>query len=854
MSIIVTWLGVSKPGATPLSNLALAITAFDGRPTYSINDECDPEARRYFEAARSAIRDEHVGEEEVRAAIIPISTPVQDFSKRYAVDEAYRRLVATILKEIMEQDVSAIALNPVFGSLWRTVCNNRRNEARDDLITKFGAGVQAITNEGEKQRMKAWLDESYDHAADVVATINEVAEPDRYPCVFLDPTLDWSTPTANQAMAGKGGEPSSHPSNMFTRDELLEIGRSCDFTVLRRLGKVLTRLTYIASRDELPRHVEEAPMSQVPRIPLALAEAKYERLFWKILLHLILPGTKLVARPAALLAALSIRMGIKPLLPAADAEMIGWAGDWNTLDIPETWNTNCLSLILDADRDFEKRRAAGDVAGDIEADATFLHHSDRRLFTKLVDYMMLKANMKTTLQAKVGWTPDKTAAPIGHLVVCGQCEFPRSVTMMSKGGVCGLCVPSKEAYQEYNMNKDEVLRTNVCKGQTEKDEAAWVECRVPSCRAQYVVYQVDALKARSKCYYCRQNKGPPSSWGPNAHVAPTVQYRRCRNRVIWPEEYRPAGFFEHEFQCPACATGRDTIVEAEMTALDLARENETDWLLRDLGRAGVGSEPILPQPFAERSLYKTVLALGDNLNAFVQTVQILPQPEVTDVIGTPALRLHGKEIHNPDAIQESLRGWIASRRAEAGTCSLCFAGGVRKRELRPACGRSGCRQTICEDCRRDWYGFNRRGRILNTAALSCPFCRRQPTPGAVSAVRGLRDLGVLRAAVEGDGSWVFAWCADCGLAKPFAEHSCTRGVGPDVDGWLCEPCRKALRGVDGTNRQRRQNCPGCGILTEKMAGCDHICCSICGAHWCYLCGVEVGEDKIYTHVTELHEG
>mmetsp|Transcript_62181 Transcript_62181/g.173489 ORF Transcript_62181/g.173489 Transcript_62181/m.173489 type:complete len:444 (-) Transcript_62181:139-1470(-) len=34
------------------------------------------------------------------------------------------------------------------------------------------------------------------------------------------------------------------------------------------------------------------------------------------------------------------------------------------------------------------------------------------------------------------------------------------------------------------------------------------------------------------------------------------------------------------------------------------------------------------------------------------------------------------------------------------------------------------------------------------------------------------------------------------------------------------------------------NCPGCGQLTEKTSGCNHMTCT-CGVEWCWVCGKEI---------------
>jgi hypothetical protein len=113
------------------------------------------------------------------------ATPVQDFAKRYTLNDRYKKAAVEHLRKLIQDDVSAISLNPVFGSLWRTVCDDRANEARNELITAFGLAVDRIAWVEEKSRMKAWLEESYDYTAEVLDTIESVPRQQRFPCVCL---------------------------------------------------------------------------------------------------------------------------------------------------------------------------------------------------------------------------------------------------------------------------------------------------------------------------------------------------------------------------------------------------------------------------------------------------------------------------------------------------------------------------------------------------------------------------------------------------------------------------------------------------------------------------------------------
>ncbi|KAK6073351.1 dihydroxyacid dehydratase [Seiridium cupressi] len=832
MSLLLAWMGVSKAGGSrPLHSEHLTYLNVDSID--ALEGEEDSQAEIYFlqfddkkkeDILRANIESHTLADEDdLRAVLTPRDVPILDFAKRYASDESYRTIVVDNLRKIIREDVSSIALNPVFGSLWRAVCNDRKNPARDELIQEFGSSTEKITRPEEKAKMKAWLEESYNYAEEIVALIEDVPESDRYPCVFLDPTQSWTMTSDDQYDSNE--ELPGVPK--FTRDELLEIGRSCDYRILRRLGLLLVRFTYVNDRESMPAHVASMSEEAIPKIPLALVGSQYNQVFWKILLHIVLPGTKLAARPAALLAALSIRMGIKPLMDAADFEMAAWKNNWNNLEIPETWNANCLTLILDADKDFEARRHAGSISADLPENCAFLTQEDRRLFETLVDYGMLKANINTTLTAKVGWRPEKSKVPIGPISVCTACQFPRSVTMMAPHGICGMCI-CPESLFTHGRSKADTIALNVAQNDSESVDATWVECSVSACRAQYILYDVDSLRVRPKCHYCRQESNVTAPW---------VECNKCLNRMIWPEEYRPDDRdVSKDFQCSACSSGRATIVDAETTPKDLRQENGDEWLLRN--------ESKIQKPLDDMSLFKTISAAG--IDGFVAKVEVLPNSDTE-------LRIRGKLIHNAAEIKEALSRWIKSRRTEAGTCSLCFSNS-KKRDLRSACGRSGCGQKICQGCQSSWYGMNGRGRLINVAALCCPFCRRTPAPGALPR-SNIVFAGNLRDAVEESGSWIYGLCNSCGFAKRFMERVCAQGAPAEVSNWDCESCEEAkAASIPGAERRMNiRHCPSCDVATEKLSGCDHIECD-CGTHWCFFCGEESEPDQIYGHMEKEHGG
>ena len=442
IDVLLAWMGTEKAGVENAAMPAKLMRYKNGDSIRKIKDEKDATANPYFWANDSSTSGtktmpgarmneanaketllQNLAEVEVDASVLKKylpkkKTPLEDFALRYANDAQFKGLVVEQLKTIIETDVTSMSLNPVFGTLWRAVCNDRDNPARDELITAFSLHVEKIQNADEKLRMKNWLEESYDYAADILEAIEAVPIEQRYPCVFLDPTIEFQAAKTkgDKDVEDEDEDEENRPITAFRRDELLEIGRSCDGRILRRLGKVLTRITYVESEADLPGHIAATTNKEVPKIPLALGSKQQGWKFWKMLLHVVLPGTMLSARPATVLAALAIRIGLKPLFKPATAAMFFWRDKWNNIEVPETWNSSCLGLLLDADAEYRKQMEV-DEKLEHKGDGLLLD-LDRKLFVKLVDYQHASANLLTTLKADIGWTPEKTQIPVGPVVTC----------------------------------------------------------------------------------------------------------------------------------------------------------------------------------------------------------------------------------------------------------------------------------------------------------------------------------------------------------------------------------------------------------------------------------------------------
>eukprot|EP00930_Biecheleria_cincta_P070171 TRINITY_DN57817_c0_g1_i1.p1 TRINITY_DN57817_c0_g1~~TRINITY_DN57817_c0_g1_i1.p1 ORF type:complete len:412 (-),score=32.57 TRINITY_DN57817_c0_g1_i1:60-1295(-) len=96
----------------------------------------------------------------------------------------------------------------------------------------------------------------------------------------------------------------------------------------------------------------------------------------------------------------------------------------------------------------------------------------------------------------------------------------------------------------------------------------------------------------------------------------------------------------------------------------------------------------------------------------------------------------------------------------------------------------------------------------------------------------------------------------CPRCSELCQPACSEG--PPPPGMTCEHCGEEFcyyhsnahvgktceeyeRTLDAENQSARAMeglwpCPGCGIVTEKVSGCNHMTCTQCKAEWCWQCG------------------
>ena len=103
------------------------------------------------------------------------------------------------------------------------------------------------------------------------------------------------------------------------------------------------------------------------------------------------------------------------------------------------------------------------------------------------------------------------------------------------------------------------------------------------------------------------------------------------------------------------------------------------------------------------------------------------------------------------------------------------------------------------------------------------------------------------------------------------ERVCARQMPGNLKDWECDECqqeaerarveqefaderltREEDRILDTLRFKNLKPCPGCGIMTDRISGCNHVQCVVadCQIHWCFACGQPFKENEIYPHMRE----
>lgn len=717
-------------------NSVSCLTFTDRSNIAQIRDEKDNAG--YLPGISGSVTRRITEDSDVRSRISPLEGVSEDsFIPRFANDTKYKDIVYRVFDSLCTNgQVIAITTNPLFGKLWRAICKDRKDPRRDNLVGVFATAINNLP-EDKAQIMKQFIEESYDATEE----INErIAQVPAFPALVVDDDVQ------------------------LTRDELLEINRSCNDSVLAKVGKVLTGVRVI-DKGPLPKRF----------LPLAMASSD----LFCFLPHLVVEGTMFSKRPSMIMALICVLTGNATLNGKAKELLEVNKGQWIDQEMPENFSYGFTKFVL--------------------KQPDFLTKAEYELYSQLTVMGGIKVNWMSKLTLTVGYKSNKILLP-DYKIQCRKCHIRRSSTLINEMGVCGLCCHALEGKEPH------------------PDKSYFYECT--TCLAHYAVVNTYKLNVRPKCHYCREKQD-----------APTVECQLCRNKYILV-----CG--QKDWTCAACSEhGIAKTEEVEQTLGSFWEENDIsvkDGASVVVVKDGVYHRVII-QNVREFLAPKSILKARDF--AIVKTM---------DSYSPSPFRSNRKLIFDKEII-ERISGLVLRGHGEADTCMMCFTD-MRTDKLRKACDRRGCKIKCCVDCLKQWYGQSQPGHVMLPSHILCAFCKQSPTIKLLSKFnRQLCAIKELKL-TEWQDNWYYGWCVKCWYVKPYMEKVCAQGL-PDVQQFTCEECEAAKNSYSVIAKE----CPSCGVMTEKVSGCDHITCK-CGAHWCYVCGKKQTEETIYEHLSNAHGG
>jgi hypothetical protein len=134
-------------------------------------------------------------------------------------------------------------------------------------------------------------------------------------------------------------------------------------------------------------------------IPLSLAP----RDFFRILPHLVVPGTLYPHRAASLTAILSLVTAVPFLRASAIALLAPLKGTWLDLEVPENISFDCARFLLSA------------------PEGLVLTSKEKRIYEAMRRYKLVELNLDSTIEIQIPWTPVKTRGVGDRMIKCRKC-------------------------------------------------------------------------------------------------------------------------------------------------------------------------------------------------------------------------------------------------------------------------------------------------------------------------------------------------------------------------------------------------------------------------------------------------
>lgn len=612
-------------------------------------------------------------------------------------------------------------------------------------------------------------------------TVMEISEEDRGLLqAFLDETYDQTDEIA-EIVRGYGDEGPfyviDHDGTM-TRKSLFEIGLSCAPPVVAAVAKLLTGLRVTNQKPD-----ETSKLSYIPSNMQAT-------LIFKLLPHLMRPGIMFGMRFSAIMAAIAKVSGSVLQKDAAKA-LNAFRGKWIDFNLPENSSLDFARLM-------------------VKVAEHALTDDEHKHLKALIKVGALKKSKNKEIEVEIAYSSHKDKRE-DYKSQCVSCKQWRSMTLLLDE-TCAQCLTGTgEQFVEPQENT-----------------TSWMyECKV--CLVHYAVYDVEAMRCRAKCHFCRIGE-----------VAPFVTCAKCENRFLYQQSKRLPCFV-----CAVCKANDGKVVQKRITTV------ESYIALNGAGFIGMQIDDVVK--FFDQGEKVAKMSPEERLIAVRQFSEITKQDFLGHKFVVNKFLSVTKTVWNVESLQQQIYNIFTN--PTYSQCMICFEG-FPVDKLNNICGRvkKGCSVVACKPCLDTWYNQMAPGRICQPAQLVCPYCKNVPVVKVVRqynrqlcAIMNATDISTF------DPSMIHAWCSKCYAIKEVMRRECGED-GQETLNFTCTDCEKP-------RKSEYRNCPSCNCTTEKLGGCNHITCTnflengtMCKAHWCWLCGILSTQDAIYYHLSEAHRG
>jgi len=799
-SALGTYINMKQSSASAITNITIGLFL----NLIGVQFSQDPSVLNTFEVIKNVNGNNEINP--VNQNMFPFPTidtiriNLVDIITKFRTDDTFKELVFNTLdKLICSQYVMSLTTNDIFGKLWRECCKMREHPMLVKLQNAISQCCAAPYLAVRDSSAPAILKKWIANSYD-----------------NTDDILEYFTIEMSKFVSRSDNNRYIQilvcDLPQMARDDVLEIGRgTATFDNLRTIVQFLINVRTINYYSN-PVNMEHPDDKDIPNkmttlptnyVPMCIPNNK----FFGYLGHLMCRGTLFSKKSACILAILAYQSENPVLQNRAKRYLDGMIGRWLDIDkiadYPELLTISFIKLL--------------------EKYPGFLTDKEQRFFKKYQDFTRLQSVRNLDIDVRISWIPTQGSTYTDDKWLCHTCNNMLPISLMVRNGICAFCDDVDLVQQS--------IRGMYTNEHSHCNKSYMVMCRNDCCRGIYAVQRIKALRCEPKCYYCRMQQQPHN-----------IECNTCHNKFVIPDQSMIADQIssDYKFKCPMCINNPEqTIVDKTITLGQIINENPT---LKPL--FGVAPQMNLQ---IQGSLFK-------NRDAIIECEQI-PSGSISQ-----DLTVDHRYVHNADTICTDLPKDIISGSHHAN-CSICY-GDFHISKLTQLCGH--CNNKVCHDCGVQWYSNIKPGDVLQPAHLCCAFCKKRPQYNIIRSFNpAIVNLMGTRQIIFDNHNY-YAWCIRCNQIKIAGNIECAGAQGdPDFRGaFECDDCRIKIINAQPTLDVKM--CPNemCGIATEKVSGCNHITCTNCHTHWCYVCQDIFPYDQIHTgsqmdiyrHMNEAHGG